>query len=123
MENQAIGSVRNSDIQFHFPVCAELTPSNVGNMSARILAVASAAQGSSDSEIRTLIADRFGKRYDNLEDFAAKLRFLVSTGHVREEQGRFLLTDKGASLMTWIQTARPQMLDRSHSANEDDRPH
>lgn len=125
MKNEVIGFVRNNADQAGFPICTELTPSNVGNMSARILTVIKPAQRVSSTEIRSQIAARFGKRYDNLEDFAGKLQFLVGTGHLQEENRMFALTDKGASLVTWIQSARPQMLERSTSANAgaDDVPH
>lgn len=123
MKIEVIGHVQNSSIMAGFPVCTELTPSNVGNMSARILAVMSAAQHASSSDIRGLIAARFDKRYENLEDFAGKLQFLVGTGHLQEQEGMFAVTEKGASLVTWIHTARPQMLERSTSANAGDVPH
>lgn len=123
MKNEVIGHVRSNAVPAGFPVCTELTPSNVGNMSARILAVMSAAPPSSSSDIRQLIAARFGKRYENLDDFADKLRFLVGTGHVQEDEHRFLLTEKGASLVNWIASARPQMLQRSASANDGPVPH
>ncbi len=123
MKIEVIGHVRNSPIPAGFPVCTELTPSNVGNMSARILAVMSATSRASSSDIRSLIAQRFDKRYENLEDFAGKLQFLVGTGHLQEEEGMFAVTEKGASLVTWIHSARPQMLERSTSANAGDVPH
>lgn len=123
MKNEVIGLVRSTTMPAGFPVCTELTPSNVGNMSARILAVMKAAPAASSSDIRGMIATRFGKRYDNQEDFAGKLQFLVGTGHLQDDGHLFQLTDKGASLVTWIEAARPQMLQRSTSANEDDRPH
>jgi hypothetical protein len=123
MNNEVIGSLRTSSIPAGFPVCTELTPSNVGNMTARILAVMSPAQRVSSSDIRSMVATRFGKRYDNVEDFSDKLRFLVGTGHVQQEDRSFALTPKGASLVTWIEAARPHMLDRSSSANEGDGPH
>ena len=123
MKIEVIGHLQNSSIAAGFPVCTELTPSNVGNMSARILAVMNAAQRASSSDIRGLIAARFDKRYENLEDFAGKLQFLVGTGHLQEEEGMFAVTEKGASLVTWIHTARPQMLERSTSANAGDVPH
>ena len=123
MKNEVIGLVRNYAIPVGFPVCTELTPSNVGNMSARILAVVSPAQPLSSSDIRGIIADSFGKRYDNLEDFAGKLQFLVGTGHLRQQERTFILTEKGASLVTWIHSARPQMLQRSTSANAGDASH
>jgi hypothetical protein len=120
MKNEVIGLVRNNSIPVGFPVCTELTPSNVGNMSARILAVMDAAHNVSTSDIRGMIATRFGKRYDNLEDFGDKLQFLVGTGHLSQQDRMFALTEKGASLVTWINTARPQMLHRSTSANDGD---
>ena len=123
MKNEVITPVRTNSIPAGFPVCTELTPSNVGNMSARILAVTAAAQRVSSSDIRGMIAARFGKRYENLEDFAGKLQFLVGTGHLQEEEQMFVLTEKGASLVAWIHSARPQMLQRSTSANADDMPH
>jgi hypothetical protein len=123
MKNEVIGLVRTNSIPVGFPVCTELTPSNVGNMSARILSVMDAAHQVSSSDIRGMIATRFGKRYDNLEDFAGKLQFLVGTGHLAQQESMFALTDKGASLVTWINTARPQMLQRSTSANDGDTPH
>jgi hypothetical protein len=123
MKNEVIELVRTSSVPSGFPVCAELTPSNVGNMSARILAVMTADHGCSSDDIRSTIATRFGKRYDNVEDFMAKLQFLVGTGHLQELQHSFVLTDKGASLVSWIQSARPQMLGRSTSANDGDLPH
>jgi hypothetical protein len=123
MKDEVIGLVRNNSVPVGFPVCTELTPSNVGNMSARIVAVMNVAQRASSSDIRGMIAARFGKHYENLEDFASKLRFLVGTGHVQEDEGMFALTEKGASLITWIQSARPQMLQRSTSANTGDISH
>ncbi len=123
MKIEVIGQQHSSSIPAGFPVCTELTPSNVGNMSARILAVMSAIPSASSSDIRGLIATRFEKRYENLEDFTEKLQFLVGTGHLREEDGMFVVTDKGASLVTWIHSARPQMLERSTSANAGDAPH
>jgi len=119
MNNEVIGLVRTNSIPVGFPVCTELTPSNVGNMSARILAVMDGAGRVSSSDIRGLIAVRFGKRYENLDDFAAKLQFLVGTGHLAEDEQMFVLTEKGASLVTWIHSARPQMLQHSTSANAD----
>lgn len=123
MKNEVIGLGRHSSTPAGFPVCTELTPSNVGNMSARILAVLGAAQRVSGSDIRGLIATRFGKRYENLDDFAAKLQFLVGTGHLQEDERMFALTEKGASLVAWIESARPQMLQHSTSANADELPH
>jgi hypothetical protein len=123
MKNEVIGLVQNYSTPVGFPVCTELTPSNVGNMSARILAVMDPAQRASSSDIRGMIATRFGKRYENLEDFAGKLQFLVGTGHLREEEQMFVLTEKGDSLVAWIHSARPQMLQRSTSANDGDMPH
>lgn len=123
MKIEVIGHVQNSSIASGFPVCTELTPSNVGNMSARILAVMSAAPRASSSDIRGLIATRFDKRYENLDDFAGKLQFLVGTGHLQEQDGMFAVTEKGASLVSWIHSARPQMLERSTSANAGDVPH
>ena len=123
MKNEVISDVRNNSIPVGFPVCTELTPSNVGNMSARILAVMTATERVSSSDIRSMIADRFGKRYENLEDFADKLQFLVGTGHLLEDERTFALTDKGDSLVSWIHSARPQMLERSTSANAGDVPH
>lgn len=123
MKIEVIGHVQKSSVTAGFPVCTELTPSNVGNMSARILAVMSATPQASSSDIRGLIAARFEKRYENLEDFAGKLQFLVGTGHLQEEEGMFAVTEKGASLVTWIHSARPQMLERSTSANAGDVPH
>ncbi len=123
MKNEVIGLVRNDSIPVGFPVCTELTPSNVGNMSARILSVMDATHQVSGSDIRGMIATRFGKRYDNLEDFAGKLQFLVGTGHLAQHEQMFALTEKGASLVTWIHTARPQMLQRSTSANDGDTTH
>lgn len=123
MKNAVIGYVQNNSIPVGFPVCTELTPSNVGNMSARILAVMKAAQRASSSDIRGLIAARFGKHYENLEDFAGKLQFLVGTGHLLEDERMFALTEKGDSLVTWIHSARPQMLQRSTSANASAIPH
>lgn len=123
MKIEVIGHQRTSSIPAGFPVCTELTPSNVGNMSARILAVMSATPQASSSDIRSLIAARFDKRYENLEDFAGKLQFLVGTGHLQEEEGMFAVTEKGSSLVTWINSARPQMLERSSSANAGDVPH
>jgi hypothetical protein len=124
MKNEVMGLVQHdSSIPVGFPVCTELTPSNVGNMSARILAVMSAAHPVSSSDIRGMIATRFGKRYENLDDFAAKLRFLLGTGHLQEDEHSFMLTDKGASLVAWIEAARPQMLQRSTSANDEHLPH
>jgi hypothetical protein len=123
MKNEVIGLVRTNSIPAGFPVCTELTPSNVGNMSARILDVMNPAQRASSSDIRNMIAARFGKRYENLEDFAGKLQFLVGTGHLLHEDLMFGLTEKGASLVTWIHSARPQMLQRSSSANAEDVPH
>lgn len=122
MKIEVIGQQKSS-ITAGFPVCTELTPSNVGNMSARILAVMSATPHASSSDIRSLIAQRFEKRYENLEDFAGKLQFLVGTGHLQEDEGMFAVTEKGASLVTWIHSARPQMLERSASANAGDVPH
>ncbi|HWI84312.1 hypothetical protein [Ramlibacter sp.] len=123
MKNEVIGLVRNNSMPVGFPVCTELTPSNVGNMSARILAVLEPAEPVSSSDLRGMIAARFGKRYDNLEDFADKLRFLVGTGHLLEQDRKFAVTEKGASLIKWIHSARPQMLRRSTSANESDASH
>jgi hypothetical protein len=123
MNNEVIGSLRTSSIPAGFPICAELTPSNVGNMTARILAVMSPAQRVTSSDIRSMVATRFGKRYDNVDDFTGKLQFLVGTGHVQQEERSFALTAKGASLVSWIEAARPHMLDRSHSANDSDVPH
>jgi hypothetical protein len=123
MKNEVIGLLRTNSIPAGFPVCTELTPSNVGNMSARILAVMNAAQRVSSSDIRAMIASRFEKRYENLDDFSAKLQFLVGTGHLREEDQMFVLTEKGDSLVNWINAARPQMLQRSSSANAGDIPH
>ena len=94
MKNEVIGLVHHdAGIPAGFPVCTELTPSNVGNMSARILAVMSATTPVSTSDIRGMIATRFGKRYENLDDFAGKLRFLLGTGHLEEDVFFFLLTD------------------------------
>lgn len=123
MKNEAIEQVQHGAAPAAFPVCTELTPSNVGNMSARILAVLGEARQASGSDIRGLIAGRFGKRYENLDDFAAKLQFLVGTGHLQEDERMFALTDKGASLVAWIGSARPQMLQHSTSANADELPH
>ncbi|HKB54195.1 MAG TPA: hypothetical protein VKD22_09355 [Ramlibacter sp.] len=120
MNNEVIGLVRTNSIPAGFPVCTELTPSNVGNMSARILAVLDAPGRVSSSDIRGLIAARFGKRYENLEDFAAKLQFLVGTGHLVQDEQMFAVTEKGASLVAWIHSARPQMLQHSTSANADE---
>lgn len=124
MKNEVLGLVHSAaGIPAGFPVCTELTPSNVGNMSARILAVMSATTPVSSSDIRGMIATRFGKRYENLDDFAGKLRFLLGTGHLEEDEHSFKLTDKGQSLVAWIEAARPQMLQRSTSANDDPLPH
>jgi hypothetical protein len=123
MNNEVIGSLRSSSIPAGFPVCTELTPSNVGNMTARILAVMTQAERVSSSDIRSMVATRFGKRYDNVEDFTGKLQFLVGTGHLQEQDRSFALTPKGASLVTWIEAARPHMLDRSTSANQVDTSH
>lgn len=123
MKNEVIELVRTSSVPSGFPVCTELTPSNVGNMTARILAVMTADHGCSSSQIRTSIATRFGKRYDNAEDFMTKLQFLVGTGHLQEVEHDFVLTEKGASLVSWIESARPQMLGRSTSANDGDLSH
>jgi len=123
MKIEVIGLGQHDSTAAGFPVCTELTPSNVGNMSARILAVLGAAERGSGSDIRGMIATRFGKRYENLDDFAAKLQFLVGTGHLQEDEQMFALTEKGASLVAWIESARPQMLQQSTSANAGDRPH
>lgn len=123
MKNEVIGLGQHDSMPAGYPVCTELTPSNVGNMSARILAVLGAAEHGSGSDIRGMIATRFGKRYENLDDFTAKLRFLVGTGHLQEHEQMFALTEKGASLVAWIESARPQMLQHSTSANADELPH